>query len=88
MKTHMNLEKHTSPIEVIDQKENEEIPYFEKWLENDTVSFHFDGDYCFIREVRYPINHKHGLYAFSELKKVVKRVESSFIGASTLRQGR
>ncbi|WP_249597593.1 ribonuclease H-like domain-containing protein [Peribacillus frigoritolerans] len=72
MKTHMNLEKHTSPIEVIDQKENEEIPYFEKWLENDTVSFHFDGDYCFIREVRYPINHKHGLYAFSELKKVVK----------------
>ncbi|CAH0143740.1 ribonuclease H-like domain-containing protein [Peribacillus simplex] len=74
MKTHMNLEavKHPSTVEEDDRTVNEEIPYYEKWLENDTVSFHFDGDYCFIREVRYSINHKHGLYAFSELKKVVK----------------
>ncbi|MDM5222233.1 ribonuclease H-like domain-containing protein [Peribacillus sp. NJ11] len=72
MKTHMNLE----PVKLPSEEENnhivnEEIPYLEKWQENDTVSFHFDDDYCFIREVRYPINHKHGLYAFSELKKIV-----------------
>ncbi|MCK1991266.1 hypothetical protein GW626_13055 [Peribacillus muralis] len=73
MKKHMNLEpvKHSSPI-----PENAEIvkdiPYLEKWLENDTVSYHFDDDYCFIREVRYPLNHEHGLYAFSELKTIVK----------------
>jgi len=72
MKTHMNLGKNPSPVDGNDQTVNEEIPYIEKWLENDTVSFHFDGDYCFIREVRYPINHKHGLYAFSELETIVK----------------
>ena len=74
MKTHMNIEpvKHPSPEQENSQAVKEEIPYLEKWLKNDTVFFHFDDDYCFIREVRYPINHKHGLYAFSELKKIVK----------------
>ncbi|PJN90057.1 ribonuclease H-like domain-containing protein [Bacillus sp. mrc49] len=73
MKKHMNIEpvQHASPIadnaEVV-----KDIPYLEKWLENDTVSYHFDGDYCFIREVRYPLDHKHGIYAFSELNKIVK----------------
>ncbi|MGE7759512.1 ribonuclease H-like domain-containing protein [Peribacillus sp. NPDC097895] len=73
MKTHMNLEKveHPSPVEENIGIVNEDIPFLEKWLENDTVSYHFDDDYCFIREVRYPLNHKHGLYAFSELKKIV-----------------
>ncbi|MFB7639807.1 ribonuclease H-like domain-containing protein [Peribacillus butanolivorans] len=74
MKTHMNLEpvNNPSPIEEDSTSVNTDIPFHDKWLENDTVSFHFDDDYCFIREVRYPLNHKHGLYSFSELKKIVK----------------
>lgn len=72
MKTHMNLE--TPNQNVLKEKckiVKTEIPYLDKWLENDTETYYFDEDYCFIREVRYPLEHKHGLYSFSELKNVV-----------------
>lgn len=72
MKTHMNLE--TPDQNVLKEKckiVKTEIPYLDKWLENDTETYYFDEDYCFIREVRYPLEHKHGLYSFSELKNVV-----------------
>ncbi|MGE7878395.1 ribonuclease H-like domain-containing protein [Peribacillus muralis] len=73
MKKHMNLEPvtHSSPV-AKNAGTGKDLPYLDKWLENDTVSYHFDDDYCFIREVRYPLNHEHGIYAFSELKKIIR----------------
>ncbi|WP_285766176.1 ribonuclease H-like domain-containing protein [Peribacillus sp. SI8-4] len=72
MKKHMNLEQVKPALPVENTGSAGDIPYFEKWMENDTVSYHFDDDHCFIREVRYPLDHKHGKYAFSELKEIVK----------------
>lgn len=50
---------------------NIEIPYLDKWVEYGAKPFYFDGSYCFVREVRYPLDMKHGLYQFKDLKRVV-----------------
>ena len=74
MKTHMNLEPADKRKEAVSTKEvtQADIPYLEKWQENETDIYHFDGDYCFIREVRYPLGHRHGLYSFKELEGAVE----------------
>lgn len=33
--------------------------------------FFFEDEYCLIREVEYPLSHRHGLYHFSELEEVI-----------------
>jgi uncharacterized protein len=49
----------------------EEIPYLDKWEEFGAKPFYFDGAYCFVREVRYPLETMHGLYQFKDLQKTV-----------------
>lgn len=51
---------------------NLEIPFLDKWIENDTRMYNFDHSYCFIREVRYPLEYKHGQYSFSQLHTIVE----------------
>ncbi|WP_240338377.1 hypothetical protein [Peribacillus alkalitolerans] len=50
-----------------------EIPFLSKWKENHTSVYWNDDQYCLIREKRYPITYKHGLYSFEELEKVVTK---------------
>jgi uncharacterized protein len=50
-----------------------EIPFLSKWKENQTSVYWNDNQYCLIREIRYPITHKHGLYTFEHLVKVVNQ---------------
>ncbi|MGE7601477.1 ribonuclease H-like domain-containing protein [Peribacillus sp. NPDC097675] len=80
MKTHMNLDTPDRPLpkEETDMLEKD-IPFLDKWLGNDTVAYHFDNDYCFVREVRYPLEHKHGLYSFLELKRIVEAWNQSSV---------
>ncbi|MFC4322715.1 ribonuclease H-like domain-containing protein [Litchfieldia salsa] len=48
-----------------------EIPYLEKWNSFDAEPYYFDGSYCFVRRVKYPLSYKHGLYRFEELETIV-----------------
>ncbi|QOR65205.1 ribonuclease H-like domain-containing protein [Cytobacillus suaedae] len=50
-----------------------DIPHLDKWEEYGAKPFYFDNSYCFVREVRYPLETKHGIYQFKELKKVVSK---------------
>ncbi|RFU65498.1 ribonuclease H-like domain-containing protein [Peribacillus glennii] len=73
MKGHMKLDSQDKNNTGPETKTivNEKIPFIEKWQENDTTVYWFDNQYCFIREVRYPINYRHGKYSFKELIDVV-----------------
>ncbi|MFJ7678180.1 ribonuclease H-like domain-containing protein [Peribacillus sp. NPDC097198] len=81
MMPHMNHETQDRQplIKECDDMVKTDIPFLEKWLGNDTSAYHFDGDYCFVREVRYPLEHKHGLYSFLELKGIVKAWNQSSV---------
>lgn len=51
---------------------HEEIPFLDKWLRNDTRMYYFDNSYCFIREVRYPLEYQHGQYSFAQLLPIIE----------------
>ncbi|SFC45937.1 hypothetical protein SAMN05443252_103500 [Bacillus sp. OV322] len=86
MKSHLNLEQNQNQ-EVHSEKriqtqllpENADIPFLEKWKNNSTELYTLDGNYCFIREVRYPLTHKHGNWTFIELESVIKEWNSSVL---------
>ncbi|MEH7380740.1 ribonuclease H-like domain-containing protein [Bacillus sp. JJ1533] len=56
-----------------------EIPYLEKWKEFGAEAFYFDGTYCMVRKVEYPLDYQHGLYSFSKLNDVIDMWNSSTI---------
>lgn len=55
----------------------EEIPFLDKWEEFGAKPFYFDGAYCMVRKVEYPLDYQHGLYSFSKLKDVIEMWNSS-----------
>ncbi|MCH1627333.1 ribonuclease H-like domain-containing protein [Ferdinandcohnia quinoae] len=48
-----------------------EIPFLEKWRSFGAEPFYFDGSFCFVRTVDYPLDYQHGIYPFSKLANVV-----------------
>jgi uncharacterized protein len=45
----------------------EEIPFYESWKEINAEPYYHEGEYIFIREVKYPLDYKHGHYKFSDI---------------------
>nr|WP_199426716.1 ribonuclease H-like domain-containing protein [Anoxybacillus caldiproteolyticus] len=64
--THQDETQVSSPAKTGD----ETIPYFERWLDFGVKPFFFDGEYCLIREVVYPLDYRHGQYHLGELHDV------------------
>jgi uncharacterized protein len=56
-----------------------EIPHLEKWRSIGAEPYFFDGAYCFVRKVVYPLSYQHGLYRFEELSKIVSEWNQSVI---------
>lgn len=76
LKPHINREVEQHSFEIKSEEivtHQVEIPYEDKWRQNDTSCYHFDGSYCFIREVRYPLHYQHGRYSFSQLQTIMKQ---------------
>lgn len=48
-----------------------DIPYLDKWLSFGAEPFYFDRTFCFVRTVKYPLDHRHGVYPFSKLANVI-----------------
>lgn len=42
------------------------IPYLEEWEKEYVKPYYFDNSYCLVKEVKYPLNHKHGKYQFRD----------------------
>jgi hypothetical protein len=49
----------------------QEIPYLDTWEKENVSPFYFDGEYCLVREVHYPLDHQHGHYKFADLIEAV-----------------
>ncbi len=80
LKPHMNREMEEKPdVEKpeIDQANQVDIPFLDKWLQNDTRLYSFDGSYCFIREIRYPLDYQHGQYSFAQLPTIIEQWNKS-----------
>ncbi|TYR79973.1 hypothetical protein FZC66_12585 [Priestia megaterium] len=73
MKKHINVDEAKAPIneEKAEHLQSKEIPFEQQWRDNDAYPYFFQDGYCVIREVRYPIDYKHGHYMFQQLKEVV-----------------
>lgn len=76
MKKHMVLDEGEHKIEAGKQENNfadihTEIPFLKEWEAFGMKPFFFEDEYCLIREVEYPLSHRHGLYSFSELDEVI-----------------
>ncbi len=54
-----------------DGKSAPDIPFLDIWEKEHVSPFYFDGQYCLVREVVYPLDHKHGHYQFSDLLEAV-----------------
>ncbi len=73
MKNHISREdvkvdlKLDNPLKSNPINNKEEIPFYKRWKEIDAVPYYYEGEYIFIREVKYPLDYKHGHYKFSDL---------------------
>lgn len=63
------IEKPKAEPVQIDLKQ--EIPFLDIWEKENVSPFFFDGEYCLVREVHYPLDHQHGHYKFIDLIEAV-----------------
>ncbi|MBY8913732.1 ribonuclease H-like domain-containing protein [Bacillus sp. YC2] len=72
MKKHINIqEAEQKPAAASHSEQDADIPFAEKWESFGVKPFFFEDEYCLIREVVYPLTHRHGRYSFSELDEVM-----------------
>jgi len=75
LKKHMvNEEKIDSKIEIEEKEQiNSTIPFMEEWVNLDASPYYFDGQYCIVRQIEYPLSYKHGTYPFYEFVEVINK---------------
>lgn len=72
------LKGHISTHPSICEREEEtDIPYLERWRDLNAEPFFFDGDYCFVREVVYSLDDRHGMYRLGELRDVHEKWQNT-----------
>ncbi|WP_462405334.1 ribonuclease H-like domain-containing protein [Gracilibacillus sp. Marseille-QA3620] len=49
-----------------------EIPHYDEWQEYGARAVFMEEEYCLIREVSYPLTHRHGKYTFDMLLDIVR----------------
>ncbi|HZH62633.1 MAG TPA: ribonuclease H-like domain-containing protein [Metabacillus sp.] len=52
-------------------------PINHQWEEYQASVFSYDGQYCLVREVIYPLDYQHGYYKLSEFKEIVAKWNES-----------
>ncbi|WP_226793074.1 ribonuclease H-like domain-containing protein [Bacillus sp. B1-b2] len=70
MKNHIKKEESLPPI-VEDIQTTKNIPFLEEWKKENVIPYWLDGEYCLVREVKYPLDYKHGKYPLREFCQVV-----------------
>ncbi len=57
--------------QAVQMRETPEIPFLEVWEQEKVSPYYFDGQYCLVREVIYPLDYQHGHYKFRDLLEAV-----------------
>lgn len=70
LKPHLAIEQEKKQAEP--EPDLTEIPFREQWEKENTSPFFFDGQYCLVREVTYPLSYQHGLYQFHDFVEAVR----------------
>jgi uncharacterized protein YprB with RNaseH-like and TPR domain len=84
-----NTSVHEEAEASFPEKTGEEgIPYLERWREMSAQPFFFDGDYCLIREVVYPLDYQHGIYRLGELHDIHQKWQRTSLAHPLSSQGR
>lgn len=72
LKPHLST---NSPNKLVPVKENlselDRIPYMDKWNEANVTPYFVEGEYCLVREKRFPLTYQHGNYRFLDFLEVV-----------------
>jgi uncharacterized protein len=73
LKPHLSVSTHSEKeVKFLPEVSAIEIPFRDKWEQENVTPYFIDGNYCFIREVRYPLSSEHGHYRFEDLRTAVK----------------
>ncbi|MGM0864790.1 MAG: ribonuclease H-like domain-containing protein [Bacillota bacterium] len=74
MKKHLireeDAEEKKSQPPILEQ-EAADLPFLDLWKQNGATVYDIDGDFCLVREKRYPIDHRHGDYTFRDFISAV-----------------
>lgn len=54
------------------QTEIPEVPFKERWSQENVHPFFLDGNYCLVREIVYPLTYQHGNYRFEDFLTAVE----------------
>ncbi|MFE8702185.1 ribonuclease H-like domain-containing protein [Cytobacillus sp. FJAT-54145] len=83
LKPHLSLSSSNLTVNMEKNLDNtglkEDIPYLIEWKKDYVSPFYFDGEYCLVREVRYPLTHTYGKYRFSDFIRAVEAWNHSSI---------
>lgn len=71
LKPHLSVVGQSEKGSIPPQAINIEVPFKEKWEQENVFPYFMDQDYCLIREVKYPLSHQHGNYCFSDFLTAV-----------------
>ncbi|UOE74960.1 ribonuclease H-like domain-containing protein [Parageobacillus thermoglucosidasius] len=67
------------PSALFEEQQEKDVPFLDEWRWKNVQPFFFEGDYCLIREVVYPLDYQHGRYRLGELHYIHGRwQEASF----------
>lgn len=75
MKAHLNTGNGTAKQKAAtpeSKQERIEIPHYEKWEKCGAKAIFLEDEYCLIREVSYPLTHRHGKYSFDMLLDITR----------------
>lgn len=71
LKPHLSVGNPTEKNIIPSQTANIEVPFRDKWEQENVFPFFMDQDYCLIREVKYPLTYQHGHYCFRDFLTAV-----------------
>ncbi|WP_232713406.1 ribonuclease H-like domain-containing protein [Bacillus xiapuensis] len=70
MKSHLVREEQPAERQPIDLQ-SADIPHWADWQQANVKLYRWNQQYCFIREVCYPLHYQHGKYTFHDVKEAI-----------------
>ncbi|MEH7117131.1 ribonuclease H-like domain-containing protein [Neobacillus vireti] len=72
LKPHLSIGNHSEEEQkILPESPSIDVPFLDKWEQENVSPYFLEGNYCLIREIRYPLAQKHGHYRFQDLKTAV-----------------
>ncbi|MBV7507993.1 ribonuclease H-like domain-containing protein [Bacillus sp. sid0103] len=72
LKPHLSVGGPSEKMHTPPQAANIEVPLKDKWEEANVYPYFLDDGYCLVRELKYPLSHRHGHYCFRDFLTAVE----------------